>query len=119
MDELERAFLQTQDHQPFLWLRYIDDIFFIWTHGEKRLQIFLEKLSKFHPNIQFTRESSKENISFLDLNVKLSEGQLEMDLYIKPTDMHQYLHYFLSHPEHTKRSIVRRNKTNLKIQHEK
>ena len=40
MDELERDFLQTQDHQPFLWLRYIDNIFFIWTHGEKILQTF-------------------------------------------------------------------------------
>ena len=69
MDELERGFLQTPDHEPFLWLRYIDNIFFIWTHSEKRLQTFLEKLCKFHPNIKFTHESSKENISFLDLSI--------------------------------------------------
>ena len=37
MDELERDFLQTKDHQPFLWLICIDDIFFTWTHGEKKL----------------------------------------------------------------------------------
>ena len=71
MDELERAFLQTQEHQTFLWLRYIDDIFFIWTHGEKRLRTFLEKFNKFHPNIKFSHESSKQTISFLDLSVKL------------------------------------------------
>ena len=53
MDELEQAFLQTQDHQPFLWFRYIEDIFFIWTHGEKRIQTFLENLNKFHSNIKF------------------------------------------------------------------
>ena len=70
MDELERTFLQTQDRQPFLWFRHIDDISFIWTCGEKKLQTFLEKLTL---NIKFTHESSKENISFLDLNVKLSE----------------------------------------------
>ena len=34
MDELEQVFLQTQDYQSFLWLRYIGDIFFIWTHAE-------------------------------------------------------------------------------------
>ena len=106
VDESERAFLQTQDHQPLLWLRYIENIFFIWIHGEKTLQTYLEKLNKFHPNVKLTHESSKENISFLELNVKLSEEQLETDLYIKPTDWHQYSHYTSSHPERTKRSIV-------------
>ena len=106
MDELEWDFLQTQDLQPFLWLKYVDDIFFIWIHGEKKLQNLLEKLNKCHPNIKVTHESSRDNNSFLDLNVKLLDGQLETDLYIKPTDRHQYLHYSSSHPEHTKRSIV-------------
>ena len=35
MDELERAFLQTQNNQPLLRLSYVHDIFFIWTYGEK------------------------------------------------------------------------------------
>ena len=73
MDELEQAFQQAQDHQPLLWIRYIDSIFFIWTHGEKRLQMFLERFNKFHPNVKFTHESSKGNILILDLNIKLSE----------------------------------------------
>ena len=68
--------------------------------GWKRLQIFLEKLNKFHPNINVTHESDKENISFLELNVKLSEGQLKTDFCTKPTDRHQHLHYSSSHPEH-------------------
>ena len=29
-----------------------------------------------------------------------------MDLHVKSTDRHQFLHYTSSHPEHTKRSIV-------------
>ena len=33
-------------------------------------------------------------------------GKLETDLYMKPTNCHQYLHYLSSDPEHTKRSIV-------------
>ena len=43
---------------------------------------------------------------FLDLKVKLLEGKIKTDLYIKETDRHQYLHYSSSHPNHTKRSIV-------------
>ena len=37
-----------------------------------------------------------------------------MDLYIKETDRHQYLHYSSSHPNHTKRSIVFRQALKMK-----
>ena len=36
---------KTQQIQPFIWLRYIDDIFFIWIHGEKQLNLFFEDLN--------------------------------------------------------------------------
>ena len=52
----------------------------------ERLETILEKLNISHPNIKFTHEWKIENISFLDPNVKLAEGQLETDLYIKPAD---------------------------------
>ena len=35
MDRLENSFLETQSLKPLVWLRYIGDIFFIWTHSEK------------------------------------------------------------------------------------
>ena len=66
MDELERALLQYKIINHFYDSYDIDDVFFIWTHDEKKLQTFLEKLNKFHPNINFTHELSKENISLLD-----------------------------------------------------
>ena len=42
MDQVERKFLAMQINQPLIWLRYIDDIFFIWTHGEKELEKFVK-----------------------------------------------------------------------------
>ena len=106
MDQVEQKFLATQINQPLIWLRYIDDIFFIWTHGEKELEKFMSSFNSFTPNLKFTYESSKKDISFLDLKVSLSKNKLSTDLHIKPTDCHQYLHYSSGHPEHTKRSIV-------------
>ena len=44
--------------------------------------------------------------AFLDCKVNLFEKKLATDLYVKPTDTHQYLDYTSSHPEHTKKSIV-------------
>ena len=75
--------------------------FFIWTHGEESLEKFLEDLDECDENLKFIHESSKENISFLDLDVKFMDGKLTTDSQIKPTDKHQYLH-FSSHSDHTK-----------------
>ena len=105
MDEVETEFLKSQELQPFLWLLYIDDIFFKWTPGTQKLDSFLNELNKFHPNLSFTYETSKERVNFLDLNVSIRNGTVSTDLYIKPTDGHQYLHYKSSHPEHIKNSI--------------
>ena len=66
----------------------------------------MKDLNNFTPNLSFTHEASKNCIPFLDLKVKLIDGKLETDLYMKPTDRHQYLHYLSSYPEHTKHSIV-------------
>ena len=90
MDAVETEFLTSQCLQSFIWLRYIDDIFFIWTHGEEKLVQFLNELNNFHPNLSFTHETSKKNVDFLDLNVSLWDGAIHADLYIKPTDDHQY-----------------------------
>ena len=49
---------------------------------------------------------SKERVNFLDLNVSLRNGAISTDLYVKPTDGHQYLYYKSSHPEHIKNSIL-------------
>ena len=86
MDEVEQTFLETQSIKTLIWLRYIDNIFFIWTHGEQELENFLKDLNNFTPNLSFTHEASKNCIPFLDLKFKLIDGKLETDLYMKPTD---------------------------------
>ena len=66
----------------------------------------MANFNAFNPNNQFTYESSKKSIAFLNLDVALYNGRLESTVHIKPTDRHQYLHYSSSHPEHTIRSFV-------------
>ena len=87
-------------------VRYIDDIFFIWAHGQEKMKVFLEDLNKFHPNLKFTCNSGVENNAFLDTKFKLKQGKIETDLNVKSTYRHQYLHYTTSHSKHTTRSIV-------------
>ena len=106
MDEIETNFLDAQKFKPLVWFRYIDDVFFIWTHVKEKLEEFLKDFNNYHSNIKFTHEFNKENVLFLDHKVSLSGGQLITDLHIKATEKHQYLHYTPAHPDHTKRSIV-------------
>ena len=103
--ELEEAFLAKCKYKPEVWLRYIDDIFMIWTHGEEKLKEFLAELNSFHDTIKFTAESSKDTVNFLDVKVSLKNGIFSTDLYVKPTDTHQFLHPASCHPFHCKKAI--------------
>ena len=83
MDKFETEFLTTQNLKPWVWLRFIDDIFFVWTHGEEKLNDFLSCLNEFHPNLKCTYEYSTDQINFLDVIVKKEKDEFVTDLYCK------------------------------------
>ena len=56
MEQVEQKFLATQTNQPLIWLRYIDDIFFRWTHGEKELEKVMSSFNSLTSNLNFTYE---------------------------------------------------------------
>ena len=81
MGYMENQFLKNEQIQPWIWFRYNDDIFFIWTASEKELDDFLERLNNFHPNLKFTHERSREEINFLDVTVRVNHGEFITNLY--------------------------------------
>uniref|UniRef100_A0A8C3SHY8 Progestin and adipoQ receptor family member 3 n=1 Tax=Chelydra serpentina TaxID=8475 RepID=A0A8C3SHY8_CHESE len=91
---------------PLLYLRYIDDIFIIWTHGKETLEEFHHDFNSFHPTINLSLDQSTREVHFLDTTVQLSDGHINNTLYRKPTDRYAYLHASSFHPGHTTRSIV-------------
>ena len=105
MGKLEREFLQAQDRIPWVWWRYIDDIFAIWDHGEPSLRVFIENTNRHHPTIKITALWSAEQVTFFDTRVYLTDGKIGTDLHVKPMDTHQYLHMDSCHPQHCKSSI--------------
>ena len=80
-------------------------IFLLWQHGEENLKIFLETLNCCHPTIKFTADYSKHSVNFLDVPVKKLSNRLITDVYIEPTDTHQYLHVSSCHVFRSKKSI--------------
>jgi len=105
MGAFEEKYIYQYHLPPPIWLRYIDDNFMIWPHGQAQLDIFMNHLNTVHPTLKFTHETSPESLTFLDTRViKDHTGQLYTTLYTKPTDTHAYLHYSSCHPKHQKTS---------------
>ena len=105
MPDLEEKMLESFEKKPMIWWRYIDDIFFIWGHDEEPLKVFIEQVKMFHFTIKLTVEYSKEEVGFLNVNIKLIDGKLKADLFVKPTGMHQFLDPISCHPYHCKNGI--------------
>ena len=105
MGHLEEKFLETCELKPWVWWRFLDDIFVIWLHSEEELNYFLLCLNSFHENIKYTWDISYHRIYFLDVSVGLDNGVFCTDVYSKPTDAHQYLNFKSCHPPHVKRGI--------------
>ena len=100
MDHLERKLVHAYHLQPLLWVRFIDDIFTIWTHGLEEFNSFFEYLNNAHHSIKFTKEVSDTEIVFLDTRVCVDEQSRKLftRLHTKPTDTHDYLYHTSSHP---------------------
>ena len=108
MGKIEQQAMDISLLKLFIWWRFIDDIFTIWTHGEEYLKTFIGFLNSIHPSIKFTREyanSLHQTLPFLDVQVHLINNHIQTDLHTKPTDKHQYLLKTSCHPKLTKKAI--------------
>ena len=60
MEFLEDLALHSSTTKPDIWLRYVDDTFVLWPHGNEDLRRFLHHLNLLRPSIQFTMEHEQE-----------------------------------------------------------
>ena len=105
MSMFEKQMLSSYHHKLFVYFRYIDDIFMIWTEGKDSLNEFLKHCNRQNKHIQFTESEVGTTVPFLNVSVSLQNEKLHTDLYCKPTDKHQYLYYTSCHPKHTKNRL--------------
>ena len=57
------------------------------------LRFFINDINKNHPTIEFKIKWVKTSTNFLQVTVYITEGIIEVDLYVKPTDSQQYLYH--------------------------
>jgi hypothetical protein len=86
------------------WLRFLDDVFCVFTQGQEEFHKFVEYLNAASEDIKFTAGQSLERVNFLDTTVILDPDtrRLYTTVFSKPTDTHDYLHFTSSRPDHCK-----------------
>ena len=90
---------------PAFYKRFIDDLIMVWLHGDACLLRFFDYVNSIHPQIRFTMEF-RRSVHYMDSQLTIEEnGQISSDLYIKPTDKHQYLLPTSNHPPHVHRHL--------------
>ena len=105
MGEFERQHVYTYHLQPLLWLRYVDDVFCLWNHGDTALLAFVDFLNSRENRINFTCLSSTDSLEFLDTTIHINDGVLNTELFIKPTNSLSYLERTSFHHNHTFTSL--------------
>ena len=67
-----------------IYLRFIDDIFFIWTGNKKDLMKFLNELNSKDESFKFEHRISKTNLTLLDNAICIKNNKLYSKIYKKP-----------------------------------
>lgn len=111
MTKFERSMLddfeKKHSMRPLLWLRFIDDVFFVWSGDEASLKCFIDFCNNFstqsgmQSTIRFTSSYSKSSVDFLDMKVLVKDGNICTSVFSKPVDTHTYLHASSFHSRST------------------
>lgn len=112
MANWEREVFLKCDKKPAYYLRYLDDIWGVWTGSMQEFQDFVQVLNAHDPSIQLTTEMNGQFIDFLDTTVFKGpefalDSKLHIKVFFKVTDTHALLHRNSFHPQHTFRGIVK------------
>ena len=92
--------------------RYIDDGAGFYVGSERSFNAWMNKVNTaLNPYGLYIDESVikevNESVPFLDIQFCFdNEGNLQTDLYVKPTDARSYLNFSSAHPNHTFSGIV-------------
>lgn len=98
--------------KPIHYLRYLDDIWGIWTHSIEEFKEFVDTLNKHDPSIKLKYIITKNSIDFLDTTIYKGPtfnqtNKLDIKVFFKTTDTHALLHKTNFHPKHTCKGLVK------------
>jgi hypothetical protein len=86
-----------KDFHPKLYLRYVDDIFAVFSQDIDFRQFF-DVLNNQHTNLKFTFEIGADTLPFLDTEISIKNGDFESWIYRKKTNTNVVLNAIASCP---------------------
>ncbi|CAJ0956180.1 unnamed protein product [Ranitomeya imitator] len=88
------------------WMRFINDLLFIWQGERKELDKFLLHLNDNDWNVKLTFKVTTNKMDFLDLQLTVDQtGCIHSTIFRKETSTNSVLHAKSGHPRHTIRAI--------------
>ena len=87
------------------YFRFLDDVDYSWLedYDPKPFQSLFNELD---PKTQFIFSLLSKESDFLDIHKKVVDYEVELDVFRKPTDAFNFLHYNSCHPKHTRNNIA-------------
>ena len=112
MADFEERLIEASPNKPFVWKRFIDDIFSLWDIPAEEVKTFVDFANSFHPTIKFTYELSSSKALFLDTEVFKGPhfstlNILAIRTHFKPTETFRYTHFSTCHPFNTKKGFIK------------
>ena len=107
MESFELEAIGSAPHPPYLWKRFVDDIFTILQSSQKNG--FLEHINSIDQHIQFTVEDQRSDgaMPFLDILITPGrDGSLSTSVFRKPTHTDLYLQWDSHHTLTSKYSMI-------------
>ena len=94
-------------HLIYFWMYFIDDIFLIFLGSNSQLKFLITFINIISLAIKYTFTYSEQTVSFLDMQIYLSESRkLKKKLYQKAMGCIALLHFHYYHPLSCKEGVV-------------
>jgi hypothetical protein len=110
--EMELELIKIAGKKLETYMRFRDDLFWVWLGSISELDSFMKMANEFHPTLKFTYEFSSQYVTFLDTEVYkgqrfTKENILDIRTHTKPTNTFQYLHRTSSHPSSVFKGFIK------------
>ena len=92
LQKIEQKLNKFSTNKPIIWLRYVGDIYCLFSIPKDKILEFHSRINKWHHNLHFTVEfESNNSLPFLDVLVTREKNQLVTSVFRKSTHTGLYL----------------------------